>query len=357
MRIGIVNDMQLAMEILRRAVALRPQHEIAWTARDGAEALACCMRDTPDLILMDLVMPTMDGVDATRQIMAKCPCAIVVVTASIDDNVSKVFEAMGAGALDAVDTPALAMDGASNGNASLLAKIDVISQLVNAGGDKIPAARAGHAPRSSDTLPPLLVIGASAGGPTALAVVLSRLPTDFPAAVVVIQHINEQFAPSLVSWLADQSALPVSPAREGDILRPGNVLLAARNAHLVLSESCLLTYKDQPSDAFYLPSINLFFDSAAEHWRGDVIGVLLTGMGADGAKGLKRLRDAGHHTIAQDEASCAVYGMPKAAAELDAAVEIIPLEKIPATLDRLCRRLLCKQSREDGKPAVQTRGT
>jgi chemotaxis response regulator CheB len=343
MRVAIVNDLQIAVEILRRALALLPQHELAWIARDGAEALACCMKDTPDLILMDLVMPVMDGVAATRQIMANCPCAIVIVTASIDHNVGLVFEAMGAGALDAVDTPSLGMRGGEQGNASLLAKIEVMSGLLGTSGDSLAAAPSIHASHSN-ALPPLVVIGASAGGPSALARVLSQLPPGFPAAVAVIQHVDEQFAPALVSWLADQSTLPVRPVSEGDVIKAGQVLVAVKNKHLVLSASRRLAYTEQPLDVFYRPSINLFFDSVLDHWQGDVIGVILTGMGQDGARGLKRLRDAGHHTIAQDEASCAVYGMPKVAAQLGAAVEILPLERIAPTLVRLGRKLSAKKN-------------
>src|SRR6266568_2883995 len=134
MRIAIVNDMMLAVEALRRVVAGARQHQLAWIAHDGAEAVELCARDRPDLILMDLIMPKMDGVEATRRIMAKTPCAILVVTANVSDNTSKVFEAMGAGALDAVNTPVLASSGNGDGATALLAKIETIRRLIGPGG-------------------------------------------------------------------------------------------------------------------------------------------------------------------------------------------------------------------------------
>src|SRR5690349_24254875 len=133
MRIAIVNDMLMAVEAMRRVIVRTPDHQLAWIARDGAEAVEQCARDTPDLVLMDLIMPKMDGVEATRQIMAKTPCAIVVVTADVQNTSSKVFEAMGAGALDAVNTPVLEHPGTPNGAGALLAKIATIGRLLGAG--------------------------------------------------------------------------------------------------------------------------------------------------------------------------------------------------------------------------------
>lgn len=339
MRIGIVNDLPLAAEALRRALLLRPQHQVVWTARDGQEAVACCLRDTPDLVLMDLVMPGMDGVEATRQIMARCPCAILVVTASVSDHASRVFEAMGAGALDAVDTPALGRGDTAAGAAPLLAKVDLMGRLAVHGLTAKDFRGHGFRPAVLKADQPLVAIGASAGGPAALAAVLGALPKDFPASIVIIQHVDEQFAISLAAWLQQQSPLPVVGAREGDTPRPSQVLLAVKNDHLIFTGGQRLGYSEEPKEVFYRPSADVFFQSIVRHWKGNVIGVLLTGMGRDGALGLKALRDAGFHTIAQDQATCAVYGMPKAAAALNAAVEILPLDQIGPALNRRCRML------------------
>lgn len=191
------------------------------------------------------------------------------------------------------------------------------------------------AARSTQCAKQLVAIGSSAGGPAALAMVLRGLPADFPAAVIVVQHIDAQFAPGLAKWLGEQCALPVTTAASGDIPAGGTVLLAASNDHLILESPTRLGYTRDPVEYSYRPSVDAFFESSARHWRGPMIGVLLTGMGSDGAKGLKMLRDLGHHTIAQDRDTSAVYGMPKAAAELQAAAEILALDKIAPALGRL----------------------
>jgi two-component system, chemotaxis family, response regulator WspF len=329
MRIALVNDVVTAVEAMRRVVASTQEHRVAWIARDGAEALDLCARDTPDLILMDLIMPRMDGVEATRRIMARNPCAIVVVTANVTDHSSKVFEAMGAGALDAVNTPVLERPGARRSGEALLAKIETIRRLI--GNDRPrsqsavtrPAAR--HPAYHHNTL---IGMGASAGGPRALAKVLAHLPADFPAPVVIVQHVDAQFAAGLAHWLGGQTALCVRLAREGDQPEAGTVLLSGKDSHLVFAGPTRLAYTPQSADCAYCPSVDLFFKSADRFWHGDVIGVLLSGMGRDGAEGLRVLHSKGHHTIAQDRPSSTAYGMPGAAAELHAASEILALDKI-----------------------------
>lgn len=330
MRIAIVNDVPVAAEALRRAVLLRKNHEIAWIAKNGAEAVALCKQDTPDLILMDLIMPKMNGVQATREIMAACPCAILVVTTSVHENARMVFEAMGAGALDAVDTPALGNGDFEKVSEPLLLKLKAMRGLL---GFKR------HRESESPLLPkeaPLVVIGASAGGPSALAEVLGNLPRHFPSPIIVVQHVDEQFALSLAGWLKQQTVLPVRLACEGDAPVPGEVLMAGSRDHLVFTSSRRLGYSSEPADAFYSPSVDVFFESVARRWPGPVVGVILTGMGRDGARGLKTLREAGFHTIAQNRETCAVYGMPKAAVEVGAAVEVLPLADIAPAICKCC---------------------
>jgi len=329
MRIAIVNDMVMAVEAMRRLLLEARGHELAWVARDGAEAVERCARDTPDLVLMDLIMPEMDGVEATRRIMARNPCAIVVVTASVNRNSSKVFEAMGAGALDAVRTPSLELAGTRMGAEAFLGKIQTINRLIGNGDGR--KAHSTHPPGQSPRhhrRPPLVAIGASAGGPAALAAILAQLPAEFPGAIVVVQHVDAQFAEGLADWLNSQIKLPVRLAREGDHPQAGTVLLAGTKDHLIFTGSGRLGYTTKPVDSPYRPSIDVFLKSIPLHWHGKVVGVLLTGMGRDGATGLKALHAAGHHTLVQNEATCAVYGMPKAATELKAASEILPLGSI-----------------------------
>jgi chemotaxis response regulator CheB len=183
----------------------------------------------------------------------------------------------------------------------------------------------------------LVAIGASAGGPAALATLLGGLPKDFPASVVVVQHVDAHMAANMAEWLEQHSTLPVRAAAEGDRPAAGSVLLAATNDHLVFKSAERLGYSPEPRDYVYRPSVDAFFRSVSRLWRGRAIGVLLTGMGRDGALGLKTLRDQGCHTITQDEASSAVYGMPKAAAKLEAAIDILPLNRIAPRLVTLVR--------------------
>lgn len=332
MRIGIVNDRLLAAEAIRRAIVRSGKHDVAWIAHDGAEAVARCQRDRPDLVLMDLFMPRLDGVEATRQIMARTPCAIIVATAKAEAHAGKVFEAMGAGALDAVSLPVFTDTDPLESAKPLLAKIETISKLV--GSDRRPASPPAPTPAPSDRL---VAIGASAGGPTALANILAALPANFPAAVVIVQHMDKQFAPGLTAWFSTRTKLPVRVAQEGDRIEPGTVFLAGRDQHLILSSPRQLGYTVQPEEVSYCPSVDVFFQSVARQWQGAAVGVLLTGMGRDGAAGLQTLRQAGHHTIAQDKNTSAVYGMPRAAAALDAATEILALDKIGPRLTNMFR--------------------
>ncbi|MBP0632569.1 chemotaxis response regulator protein-glutamate methylesterase [Cupriavidus sp. AcVe19-1a] len=335
MKIGIVNDSPLAVAALRRAIALDPAFEIAWIAADGQQAVQMAAARTPDLILMDLLMPVMDGVEATRRIMAATPCAIVVVTMDLGRNAAGVFDAMGYGAIDAVDTPTLTEADAQLAAGPLLRKMRNIGQLL--AGRAIPQHKLQAAPRAV-AAPRLVALGASAGGPAALAALLGALPADFGAAVVAVQHVDEAFAAGMADWLDGQCALPVRIARAGDTPQAGTVLLAGTNDHLRLAGPTRMVYTEQPTDYLYRPSIDVFFESVVEHWRGDVAGVLLTGMGRDGAVGLKAMRDRGFLTIAQDRATSAVYGMPKAAAALGAAAEILPLGRIAPRLVQACGR-------------------
>ena len=332
MRIGIVNDLPGMNELLRRIVDLTPAHHVVWVAGSGAEAVELCVTETPDLILMDLAMPGMNGAEATRRIMASTPCAILLVTASVRDNAGLVLDGLSHGAIDAVDIPTMGGGDLRNVAGPFLGKIDIMSRLI---GDKPGTGNAAARPgRGALARRPdrLIAIGASAGGPAVLSTILRGLPKAFPAAIVVVQHVGEQFASGMADWLGQDSALPVRVAQEGDQPRIGCVLLASTSDHLTMKTADRLGYTAEPSDYAYRPSVDVFFNSVRRLWLGDVVGVLLTGMGRDGALGLKALREGGHYTIAQDEATSAVYGMPKAAASLNAAVDILAAERIAPKL-------------------------
>ncbi|HHJ80505.1 MAG TPA: chemotaxis response regulator protein-glutamate methylesterase [Candidatus Tenderia electrophaga] len=332
MRIAIVNDSLMAVESLRRVVTSVPDYEVVWVAHDGAEAVWRCGADVPDLILMDLIMPVMDGVDATRKIMEFSPCSILIVTSTVSGNASKVFQAMGYGALDAVNTPVLGMTGDAEGKDEFLQKVSMIGKLINQHSNTEPPKVATIGSMVTATSGRLVAIGSSSGGPKALSVVLQSLPADFSAPIVIVQHVDQKFTAELAAWLDKQCALEVRLAKKGDRLVPGRVLIAGTNDHLILNSRNSLEYTPDPVDEAYRPSVDVFFSSVAKHWAGEVVAVLLTGMGRDGAEGLLTLKNKGVYTIAQDEASCAVYGMPKAAVQIGAAQQILPIDDIASEL-------------------------
>ncbi|KTC43432.1 chemotaxis protein CheY, partial [Pseudomonas fluorescens ABAC62] len=245
-------------------------------------------------------------------------------------NMSRVFEAMGHGALDVVDTPALGVGNPKDAAAPLLRKILNIGWLIGQRGSRVRAEPTLE--RSTGKRQRLVAIGSSAGGPAALEILLKGLPRDFPAAIVLVQHVDQVFAAGMAEWLSSASGLPVRLAREGEPPQSGVVLLAGTNPHIRLLANGTLAYTAEPVNEIYRPSIDVFFESVARYWNGDAVGVLLTGMGRDGAEGLKLLREQNYLTIAQDQQSSAVYGMPKAAAAIDAAVEIRPLDRIAPRL-------------------------
>jgi two-component system, chemotaxis family, response regulator WspF len=338
LRIGIANDMPTVAESLRRAVLLHPNTQVVWIARDGAEAVEHSARETPDLILMDLIMPRMDGVEATRRIMAATPCAILIVTSSVGANAQRAFEAMGHGALDAIDAPALGAGDVRANAAVLFSMLDKVAKIIAAREPPAGATAGGQAPAPARGNGALVAIGSSAGGPAALATLLGSLAVDFPAAIVIVQHVDEEFALGMAQWLNGVSKLAVRVAREGDKPVPGTVLLAATRDHLTMKPAGRVGYSADPREYVYRPSIDVFFESVSRVWLGQAVGVLLTGMGRDGAAGLKTLRDKGCHTIAQNRATSAVYGMPKAAVEIGAAVDVLAIGEIAARLMRLVSR-------------------
>jgi two-component system response regulator WspF len=309
LRVAIVNDLAVACEALRRALSAEQGIAIAWTARDGREAVELARRDRPDVVLMDLIMPLMDGVEATRRIMRESPCPILVVTATVSGNASLVYEALGAGALDAVDTPRFGAGGLLDGAAPLMQRLRRIARA----GELRPAAAA---PAAASTvvqraapMPAIVALGASTGGPAAVAEVLASLARPLRACVILVQHVSPHFVAGYCEWLQSKTGHRVRIARAGDAPVADEVLVAGEDRHLVLTSAGTLAYREEPADLVHRPSV-------------------LTGMGRDGAEGLLALRRAAWHTIAQDEATSVVWGMPGAAHRLGAACETLALPEI-----------------------------
>lgn len=327
MKIGIVNDVQMAQVILKHAVESGGRHTVIWIAENGRIAVEKAAKEKPDVILMDIVMPEMDGVLATKEIMGKTPCAILVVTSPISESMDEIFEAMGFGALDVVKTPSFGLNSSEEAN-ELLAKLEMIAALL--GKKKLPPRKKKMQKASllKEEVADLVVLGASTGGPIALIDVLEAYPRPALFATVIIQHVDQEYSFAFARWMEEQTGLPMLLIEEGDKPVNGNVYIAKRNAHLVIDNKGCFSYSTDPKSTSYKPSINIFLSSLAEKWPKKAIAAILTGMGDDGALGLKELREKGWLTLAQERESCIVFGMPKAAIKLEAAQFVLTPKSI-----------------------------
>ncbi|MDO9557553.1 MAG: chemotaxis-specific protein-glutamate methyltransferase CheB [Coriobacteriia bacterium] len=340
-RVLIVDDSLVAREMLAQILSSDPDIEIVGMAHDGAEGVEMVERLRPDLVTMDIHMPKMDGLAATERIMAYTPTPILVVSSSVHgEGVGRAFDALSAGALEVVKKPE-PRDWAeldSIGRAMIrrvrvLSRVKVITHIRGKRDQLVGGARSAAAgpPISSRSL---VAIGSSTGGPSALLSVLGRLRPGFPLPIVIAQHIADGFVPGLVSWLDGNCAIKIVQAVDGEELAAGRAYVAPTGMNTEVSGDRVHFTKPK-KDQLYIPSANTLFESVARscHERG--VGVLLTGMGADGAVGLKALFDAGGFTIAQDEETSIVFGMPKAAIEAGAARKVLGVQDIGAELERL----------------------
>jgi two-component system chemotaxis response regulator CheB len=330
-RVLVADDSELFRELLSRVVAGERGFELTAVARDGDEAARLAKLSRPDVITMDLNMPEADGFAGIARIMAETPTPILVLTASPTEAAG--FKALSLGALDIMEKPRPEADLTEYGRSlrtrlRLLAGVKVIRHPRGLREKKHASAPQGAVP------PELVVIGASLGGPRALATILRRLPGSFPLPIAVVQHIADGFTEGLAGWLNQETELRVSEAVHGDPLRAGRVLLAPSGRHLVLARG-LAQLSDEPPVDTFRPSVTPLFVSAARHYGRRACGVLLTGMGRDGAEGLKAIKDQGGTTLVQDEATSVVFGMPRAAIELGAADRVLPLDEISRVLQEL----------------------
>jgi two-component system chemotaxis response regulator CheB len=349
LRILIVDDSALMRRMLRELLSGDSEVSVVGEAANGREALALVAELRPSLVTLDVRMPVMDGVETTRQIMAYHPTPILVLTASLSSyDVDITFQMLGLGALDVMEKPRLTDPGeverarrALLRKVKLLARVRVVTHLrgrrsndrSRATSDEPDKAQRVPAPvsRHPSLVTPVVVIGASTGGPRVVRQILASLPRDFPAAVLVVQHIAQGFSAGMAEWLGLSSALPVELVTEGKPLRVGVALVAPDRYDTLLQSDGRLHLSSNPL-LLQRPSVDITMQSVAEMCGPRAAGVLLTGMGRDGAIGLLAIRRAGGYTIAQDEASCTIYGMPRAAVELAAADAILPPEQIPAAL-------------------------
>ena len=322
-------------DTLRRLETLllaQPDIEIVWTALSAGVVVTEAQASRPEILLLDIDLPGMSADQLTARIMAESPCSILLLNEGQPDGLGRVFDALGQGASDVALLPPPARADTRDGWADLLSRLGTLRTLT-AGTRKPTGQKAASAAVPADpaepALSPIVAIGASTGGPRALADVLSRLPADLPATVVIVQHLDFHFVDGLATWLDQSSPLPVAAlTAERMPLEPGRAWVAGRPEHVIMEDETSLGWTTEWPDLVSRPSIDVLFKSIARYPAVRGCGVLLTGMGRDGAKGLLAMRQAGFHTIAQDEASSVVYGMPKAAAALEAADIILPVDDI-----------------------------
>jgi two-component system chemotaxis response regulator CheB len=335
-RVLVADDSPTVAARLRLVLSADPEIEVVGVAANGHEAVTRVLELRPDLVTMDVDMPGIDGLEAVREIMSLHATPILIVTSpDVATRRNVAFEAVKAGALDmfvkpgAPADPDFSMEAAElRRQVKLLAGVRVISRSRREGDSR--SARILEPPVMSRPRQPveLIAIGASTGGPKALADILRALPNPFPAAIVIVQHMAADFLPGLVEWLALQTTLPVRLAQGGEQVRRGVIYIAPGDRHLRVGVGGYLLLSEGAPRHSCCPSVDELFISVADVLGPHAIGVLLSGMGKDGAEGLLKMRSRAAVTVAQDESTSTVFGMPGAAQDLNAVEIMLPLERI-----------------------------
>lgn len=323
MNIVLVDDSAVIRSILREVFDNAPGFQVVAEASNGEKAVEMVKQFRPDLVIMDMNMPIMNGLEATTTIMTECPVPVCIFSNDVDSDLT--VQALGAGALEAIRKPEL---DSFNNQAFLKDFLATLTQLAAVRLKQPGLGAAGLRAAAPAAGCKAVVVGSSTGGPAALKEILSRIPGDFPLGIALVQHIEDRFDKSFADWLNTLTELEVRLAENGDRLVPGTVLVAPGGKHLLCKEGALYL-DDGPKVGNQKPAVDMLFESAAKWYSHQLLAVLLTGMGADGANGCQLVKEKGGHTVVQDEASSAVYGMPRSAIERGAASVILPLLDIP----------------------------
>ncbi len=345
-QVFIVDDSAVSRMALRRLVEQDSNMKVVGEATNGKKAIEAIPNTEVDIVLMDLMMPVMDGFDATRWLMANAPVPILLVSDLVGRDSALNFRAVDAGALEVIRKPAASeLDDPGvvkklHQLIRILSDVPVVTRRF--GGRSAPVADNMGLDEGEETRPEafprrvsLVALGASTGGPSAIAELLRNLEGEPPWPVIIVQHITRKFASCMARWLGDISELDVQLVQERTALEAGRVYMAPDDADLVV-DGRFVVPKDDPSRLVSYPAIDTTFDSIARGtFAADTLAILMTGMGSDGARGLKALRDAGGWTIAQDKDSSTVWGMPRAAVQLGAAQEVLSLEIIGERLNSI----------------------
>lgn len=339
-RVLLVDDSPLVLVLIKRMLATAGDIEVVDTAADGKEALEKIPTLKPDVICTDLNMPVMNGLELTRAVMERFPTPILVISIAVQkEDEGNVFELLRAGAVDVFPKPKGGLQSEEAAfTTELVNKIRVVSGVVvfhktHTSSESVATgvAEAGVATGKMK----LVALGASTGGPQAYSALLSELPADFPTPILCVQHISLGFLSGLVEWLDSQCALKVQIAKPGTMAEAGHVYFPEEDTHLEIGTDGKLRSETTEHFHGFRPSVTNLFRSVAKNYGSQAIGILMTGMGDDGAEGLKALHDADGFTIAQDESTSTVFGMPRAAIDMGAAGHVLPLPEIAPTIKRM----------------------
>jgi two-component system chemotaxis response regulator CheB len=347
-RVLVVEDSVTVRRHLCTVLAADPEIEVLGEAGDGKQAIHLCETLRPDVVTMDMMLPVMSGLGATEYIMAHCPTPILIVSASTNrGEVFKTYEALAAGAVEVLEKPngleaPGEWEGTFRGTVKLVSRVRTVTHVrarLGPLGQVRPAPTSWGSTAAAERQHQLVAVGASTGGPAAILEILRALPRDFDLPLLLVLHINEPFAAAFAEWLDGQTELRVSYAVDGQLVSAtaGRVTMAPPDSHLVV-RGRRLRLTNEPERHSCRPAVDVLFESVAAEYGRSAVACLLTGMGRDGAAGLLEVRKAGGLTIAQDEASSVVYGMPREAVLLGAAERVLRLEEIGQSIAALSGR-------------------
>jgi two-component system chemotaxis response regulator CheB len=342
-KVLVVDDSPVVRDLLKHILTLENEMVVIGEAKDGQEAVEFVERNKPDVITMDINMPRLNGFDATRQIMQKNPVPIVIVTASWDpSDLNKAWQAMEAGAVAAVEKPRYSTEeNYRNNSKNIVDTVRLMSQVkvVRRWPKRKVAVTEVSADRTESRLSApryeIVAIGASTGGPPVIKELLETLPENFSAPIAIVQHIARNFTAGLVEWLDRSTALKVRVAKNREILEAGTVYVAPDGLQMKVDLSSHIILTDDPPENGLKPSVSYLFRSIAEIFGKKAVGILLTGMGKDGANELRTLKDKGAITIAQDKETSVIHGMPGEAIKIGGATHIAAPDRIVGLLMRL----------------------
>ena len=333
----IVDDSAVARQYLKHILETDASIKVIGEASSGEEAVEFVKAERPDVITMDIRMSGMDGHEATSRIMETHPVPIVIVSANYNrDQVEQSFRAMEAGALAIVEKPpGIGHSDYERSTHELISTVKLMSEVrvVRRWRKNRRLPLAPKEPLDEAKNIRAVLMGASTGGPPVLQTVLSGFKADFPAPILIVQHITKGFIEGMIEWLGAVISLPISLARDGERALPGRVYFAPDDCHMGVDSSGRFFLSTDAPENGIKPSISFLFRSALESYGGEVVAVLLTGMGKDGAEEMKKIRDMGGVTIIQDKESSVVYGMPGEAARLGGAAFVLPPERIPSKIE------------------------